>query len=319
MAEKTGIAWCDSTFNPWIGCTKVSPGCDHCYAEALDKRHRWRGATHWGPGVERMRTSESNWRTPERWNRQAGGRHLVFCSSLADVFDNEVPTEWRRDLFGLIARTPRLTWLLLTKRIGNAEKMMREACGFIEPSPGCYTPRPNVWLGASVVNQAEADRDIPKLLETPAAKRFVSYEPALGPINFRRFLHDRVTTGDVRYPINTLDWVIIGGESAQGAPAREFRVEWARDTVRQCKKSRAAVFVKQMGARVVDRNDAGFDGCDPKSWPLRPDGADPEVEFDIHGFREEYQGADCRIKLMDRAGADPAEWPEDLRVQEFPA
>src|SRR5688572_4428248 len=104
MAEVTGIAWTDSTFNPWIGCTKVGPGCDHCYAEALDKRHRWGGATHWGAGVERMRTSPSNWAKPRAWNRKAvasGKPWRVFCASLADVFDNEVPHDWRADLFEL--------------------------------------------------------------------------------------------------------------------------------------------------------------------------------------------------------------------------
>ena len=98
MAEITGIAWTDSTFNPWIGCTKVGPGCDHCYAETLDKRHRWKGAEHWGAGVPRMRTSASTWAKPLAWNRareKDGKTHRVFCASLADVFDNEVPLRWR--------------------------------------------------------------------------------------------------------------------------------------------------------------------------------------------------------------------------------
>src|SRR5262245_17039849 len=152
MGEKTGIAWCDSTFNPWIGCTKVGPGCDHCYAETLDKRHRWGGKTHWGPGVSRHRTA--NWTAPRRWNEKAAERGKpwrVFCASLADVFDNEVPDQWRDDLFDLIDDTRALTWLLLTKRIGNADRMLP-----------AYIP-PNLWIGATVVNQEEADRDIPKL------------------------------------------------------------------------------------------------------------------------------------------------------------
>lgn len=250
MAEVTGIAWTDSTFNPWIGCTKVSPGCDHCYAEALDKRHRWKGATHWGVGVPRMRTSESNWAKPRAWNKaraKDGKTQRVFCASLADVFDNEVPTEWRHDLFNLMWETPFLTWLVLTKRIGNAKHMLP------------FTKLRNMWLGATIVNQEEADRDVPKLLETPAAVRFVSYEPALEPVDWER--HAGV------------DWIIVGGESTQGAKARSFNYEWARSTIMQCRQIGAAPFVKQLGSNPG---------------------------------------------LKDRAGADPNEWPTDLRVQEFP-
>jgi protein gp37 len=266
MAETTGIAWCDSTFNAWIGCTKVSPGCDHCYAEALDARHRWGGATHWGTAVPRMRTSEANWRKPLAWNRareKDGKRHLVFTNSLADVFDNEVPNHYREDLFGLIGSTPSLTWLLLTKRIGNVSKM----------TPGWNWP--NVWLGASIVNQAEADRDIPKLLATPAAVRFVSYEPALGPVNFGDWLIlGRWDSVGRELPKRGIDWIIVGGESRQGKyAARPFDLAWARSAVAQCRAAGVPCFVKQLGST---------------------------------------------MNLKDRAGADPEEWPADLRIQEFP-
>ena len=200
MGAKTGIAWCDSTFNAWVGCTKVSPGCDHCYAEALDARHRWGGAVHWGAGVPRYRTSASNWAKPLAWNRKAaasGKRWLVFTNSLADVFDNEVPGEWRADLFALIRQTQNLTWLLLTKRIGIAWKYL----------PGVVLP--NIWLGASVVNQEEADRDIPKLLATPAAKRFVSYEPSLEAVDFRPWLRPNSmvhTCADLNGQKHPLKW-----------------------------------------------------------------------------------------------------------------
>lgn len=250
MAEITGIAWTDSTFNPWIGCTKVGPGCDHCYAEALDKRHRWQGATHWGAGQPRMRTSAANWAKPRAWNKaraKDGKMHRVFCASLADVFDNEVPTLWRNDLFELIWETPHLTWLLLTKRIGNARHMLP------------LTTLRNVWVGATIVNQEEADRDVPKLLATPAEVRFVSYEPALGPVDWAQF--------------PGINWIIVGGESTQGATARPFEIAWADRTIEQARRIWAAPFVKQLGSR--------------------------------QGFK-------------DRAGADPAEWPEYLRVQEFP-
>lgn len=120
MSDKTNIEWCDSTFNPWIGCTKISPACDHCYAERQDARGIY-GGQHWGPGVPRKRTSAANWRKPMQWERQHAGffaahgrRRRVFCASLADVFDNAVPVQWRIDLMRLILDTPHLDWLLLT-------------------------------------------------------------------------------------------------------------------------------------------------------------------------------------------------------------
>ena len=317
MAEKTGIAWTRSTFNPWIGCTKVGPGCDHCYAEALDARHRWglkkgdgpaKGvAPHWGLGAPRHHTGDDLWSAVKGWNDHAAwekehgrlrqpndhwhtpGFWPVFCASLADIFDNEVPEAWRNDLFNLILRTPHLTWLLLTKRIGNVAKMM--------PSVICSSGRepliPNVWLGASVVNQEEANRDLPKLMETPAAKRFVSYEPALGPVDFSPWMcspHEWVevpsSNPETRRFTAGLSWVIIGGESAQGgAKARPFNIAWARQTVSQCKAAGVPCFVKQLG------------------W--LPCWTQPGL-------------GDVRFITKDRSGSDPAEWPEDLRVQEFP-
>ena len=140
MSAATRIEWADSTFNPWIGCTKISPGCDHCYAERqMDQRL---GRVRWGAGQPRQRTSAAYWRQPELWNAEADrfrecgacgwrgqieigaspvpfARRRVFCASLADVFDNEVPLKWLMDLLDLIRRTPNLDWLLLTKRIGN--------------------------------------------------------------------------------------------------------------------------------------------------------------------------------------------------------
>lgn len=294
MAEKTNIAWTDATFNPWIGCTEVSTaesgggGCDDCYARALDNRHRWGGATHWGAGVPRMRTSEANWKKPLTWNRHAkngllpdgktpsGGRSpRVFCASLADVFDNEAPDEWRRDLWDLIEHTERLTWLLLTKRIGSAIRMLR--------TNDWALGRGNVWLGATIVNQKEADRDMPKLLATPAAVRFVSYEPALGPVDWSKF--------------PGIDWVIVGGASRQSKQAPEFDPETARRTVAQCRVIGAAPFVKQLGSNIVTS------GCGP-IWTARLDDTGK-------GY--------FKAVLKDRAGADPTEWPHDLQVREFPA
>ena len=168
MADHTKIEWADSTFNPWIGCTRIGPGCDHCYAETLmDKRwHKVR----WGTGQPRRRTSPGNWLQPLVWENDHadfralnGRKRRVFCASLADVFDNEVPAEWREDLFALIRATPHLDWLLLTKRIGNAQAMIRAALSNLDIGydiPFTCWPYPNVWLGATVVNQTEADRDV---------------------------------------------------------------------------------------------------------------------------------------------------------------
>lgn len=319
MGERTHIAWCDSTFNPWIGCTKVSPGCDHCYAEALDKRHRWQGDTHWGPGKPRMRTSAANWRKPLQWNKKAqasGQPWRVFCASLADVFDTEVPDEWRRDLWDLIETTPHLTWLLLTKRISNALRMLRT-------TDWAASTRWNVWLGASVVNQEEADRDIPKLLATPARVRFLSYEPALGPIDFAKvdegrclsFVEGVEPRGPGRFKYlrekPSIDWVIVGGESSQGRQrARPFDIAWARDAVQQCQAAGVPVFVKQLGSHTL-------------GWCLGNGHGEPEFYVDCQAYEASEQNAPCPAGhcacRLDRAGADPEEWPEDLRVQEWPA
>lgn len=195
MSKNTKIEWCDHTFNPWEGCQKAGPGCDHCYAEARNARFAGGQAINFGPGAPRRRTSEANWRLPVKWNAEAerlGIRYRVFCASLADVFDNEVDPQWRADLFDLIAKTPNLDWLLLTKRIGNAKTMMADAL-HLQPEAnrdGMIWPLPNVWIGATIVNQEEADRDIPKLLQVPAAKRFLSMEPLLGPVDLGRWIGD---------------------------------------------------------------------------------------------------------------------------------
>jgi protein gp37 len=157
MGEKTEIAWCDHTFNGWIGCQKVSAGCDNCYAETLmDKRYH---KVEWGPHGERKRTSEANWKLPFRWAKAArasGRRPKVFCSSLADVFDNQVDQSWRIDLFDLIDATEELDWLLLTKRPENVAKML---------PTNWRNGRDNVWLGTTCEDQAAYDRRWPILMD----------------------------------------------------------------------------------------------------------------------------------------------------------
>lgn len=262
MGKNSGIEWTTHTFNPWIGCTRISPACDHCYAADWDKRYH--GGEHWGSGAPRRRTSIDNWRQPRKWARQAretGTRPRVFCCSLADVFDNQVPASWREDLWHLIRATPELDWLLLSKRIGNVRQMLPQDWG---------DGWPHVWLGITVVTQAEADRDIPKLLDVPAALRFLSCEPLLEEIRFRPYsLTERPCPacwcedelgeprGTMSHPINCgwrkdegtarggIDWVIAGGESGQHA--RPMHPDWARSLRDQCAAEGVPFLFKQWG------------------------------------------------------------------------
>lgn len=266
MAENTKIEWAHHTFNPWVGCTKVSPACDHCYAEGWAKRS---GMVQWGPNAERRRTSESNWRQPIKWNAEAerlGVRYRVFCSSLADVFDNAVPDEWRIDLMRLISSTQNLDWLLLTKRIGNAEKMLSDAVASFGFTWGTHWK--NVWIGSTVCNQVEADRDIPKLLAVPAAKRFLSMEPLLGTVDLNRILvdparHLHVSAlheqhDDCYYQSDAqIDWVIVGGESGPGA--RPMHPNWVRSLRDQCAAAGVPFLFKQWGEWLPDQLRAGGD------------------------------------------------------------
>lgn len=277
------IQWTDHTFNAWIGCTKVSPACANCYAENLGGRLQ----VNWGPGQARLRTGMAYWAQPKKWNRDAertGVRQRVFTNSLADVFDNEVPDSWRDDLFDLIQSTPWLDWLILTKRIGNASKML--------PS-GWASLYPNASLGISVGDQDELERDAPKLISLRAKWRFISYEPALQRIDlsdtFGMWWNQTMKCWEgTGRRINTdawgrkrIDWVIVGGES--GPRARTFKPEWATDVIRQCRAAGAAPFVKQMGHL-------------PHFSPE-------------HGI----------VVLADKKGGDINEWPAEFRVREFPS
>lgn len=251
MSENSKIEWTDHTFNPWEGCQKVGPGCDHCYAETRNARFGGGTAINWGPGAPRRRTSAANWRKPLHWNAvhsnfhyQHGRRQRVFCASLADVFDNAVDPAWRADLFALIRQTPNLDWLLLTKRIGNVPSMLA-AIG-VAHLPG------NVWLGATVVNQSEADRDIPKLIAIEARFRFLSMEPLLGPVDLERPMPgpdlDQGSGAKICQPWKIqsgIDWVIVGGESGPGA--RPMHPDWARDLRDQCAGAGVPFLFKQWG------------------------------------------------------------------------
>lgn len=227
MAENSKIEWTTHTFNPWVGCAKVGPPCDNCYAEVWAKRsghpELWQG--------ERRRTAAENWNQPIKWNATAarlGVRHRVFCASLADVFDNQVPSRWRDDLWFRIEDTPHLDWLLLTKRPQNIKKMLPNPATGIRPWGGGW---PNVWLGMTSGDQSEFDRDWPHLSSIAAAVRFISYEPALGPLDM---------PAKPPYP----DWIICGGES--GGKARLMDPKWARAMRDDCAMHAIPFFMKQM-------------------------------------------------------------------------
>jgi protein gp37 len=261
---ETAIAWTGSpqpdgsvlpgyTYNPWWGCTKVSTGCDHCYAEALDKRvggGNGRGELHWGPHAERRRMGQATLTAPLNWNRHARNakrRRRVFCASLADVFDNAVPPEWRTAMWSIIRQTPWLDWQLLTKRPQNIREML---------PPDWGDGWGYVWLGVSAENQEEANRRIPILLDIPAQTKFISFEPLLGPIQMKDI------PGMNRLDLNWNWWVIVGGESGPGA--RPMRESWAINLVEQCANAAVPVFVKQLGGVSNKR-------ANPLEWtrPLR--------------------------------------------------
>lgn len=377
MGDQTKIEWCDSTFNGWMGCTKVSPACDHCYA-AVSTPVRTKGIA-WGAGQPRQRTSAANWQQPRRWNEAAGRRRFVqcdgcgrrefrkwdntvppgglaccstpgctalpesdsqpvrprvFCASLADWLDNEVPIEWLVDLLDLIRRTPNLNWLLLTKRVGNwrwrvegVAEYLRAHWPAIDASPllqwvGAWLDGDapvHVWLGATVVNQEEADRDVPKLLQVPARVRFLSVEPMLGPIQLTSsgFIppdDEGPARDDGRSSLwptraealenSGIHWVIAGGES--GPHARPMHPDWVRSLRDQCAAAGIPFLFKQWG-----------DWVPVDVWPndhrvtaIMLDGSTVPhdvVPQDVGGHRMHRVGKKAAGNLLD--GRQHLEWP----------
>ncbi|WLB69144.1 DUF5131 family protein [Bradyrhizobium elkanii] len=227
VAENSKIEWTVHTWNPWIGCTQVSPACDDCYAMVM-MDHRY-GKVRWGAGEDRHRTSAANWKQPLKWQRAAaaaGRIDTVFCLSLGDIWDNEVDALWRDQAMEVMEQTPNLLYLLLSKRIGNAIRMC-------DPMRGGPALPVNAALGATMVNQEEWDRDMPKLKEAGrmlgARFTFASVEPMLGRIFTRN---------------NLPDWVIVGGES--GRQPRHMHPDWARYMRDECAVAGVPFFMKQM-------------------------------------------------------------------------
>ena len=326
MGKDSSISWTDHTFSPWWGCTKISPGCEHCYADSFSQRvgHGKRLPMIWGPRAERRFMSDAHWREPVKWNRaaeKAGKRARVFCASMADVFeDRRDLLEARARLWTLVGMTPHLDWLLLTKRPENAQRLWSAAARAVELAEidqSILVWNSNVWLGTTCEDQRRANERLPHLLAVPAAVRFVSYEPAIGPVDFTRIVErerpgppfpasvefDALrgfcgSTPDRDTPaVNGLDWIIVGGESGPGA--RPFDLAWMRSTINQCKAAGVAVFVKQLGANAHDYRRTA-------EWAVA---CNVPVDAAAH-----FTSA----MLSDRKGGDWDEWPEDLRVREWP-
>lgn len=368
MGANSEISWTTHTFNPWIGCTKVSPACAHCYAESYAKRY---GKAVWGAHGTRTATSYTNWRKPLKWNREADcncgaagrgnsecewcangcQRPRVFCASLADVFEqwdgqlldhhkqplwfesasdrdaDDIPVwrNWRgeykepltldivrRELVKLICRTPNLDWLILTKRPENALQMLVDSGMYAVANPKLPCPQPNIWIGTTVENHEEANKRLPHLMNTPAAVRFLSVEPMLGPLDLWPYLDSAEHGPGMDSP--RPDWVIVGGESGHGA--RPMHPDWARFLRDQCESNRVAFHFKQWGdwAPFYDR-----DKDDP-DWRSVPKESSSVCRVNLaggsgfHGERVVY----FRNVGKKKAGRllDGREWNEFPTVQE---
>jgi protein gp37 len=231
LSKDSKIEWTRHTFNPWWGCTKVSPGCKHCYAETWAKRL---GKNLWGHQAERRELSAAYWSQPFAWDALAaseGARARVFCASMADVFEDRRDLDERRArLWQIIERTPNLDWLLLTKRPHNIEKLAPWSADWPE----------NVWLGATAENQNWLDRRMPFLVASRARTLFLSCEPLLGPIDLSQWVRHGKKKGG-----RFVDWVIGGGESGHGA--RPMSPDWIRGLRDQCAEHKVRFHFKQWG------------------------------------------------------------------------
>ncbi len=261
MADKTGIEWTDATWNPTTGCDKVSPGCDHCYAMTLAPRLKAMGSAHYqrdgnritsGPGFG-VSVHPDAFDKPLRWTRP----RRIFVNSMSDLFHAEVHADEIAEVFKVMALAPQHTFQVLTKRHARMQSLVSgdlydRMARALRDDP-YFTdqikwPLPNVWLGVSVEDQKWADIRIPTLARTPAAVRFLSCEPLLGPIDVSaRPSFDAVD--QVHWKMDwrgSLDWVIVGGESGPGA--RPMHLDWARSLRDQCRDAGVPFFYKQQGS-----------------------------------------------------------------------
>lgn len=293
MSAQTSIEWTDKTWNPTTGCTKVSPGCKHCYAETVADRF-WAKQYPGRKGFTEVRLHPDRLDEPLRWRRPA----RVFVNSMSDLFHEDIPDEFIAAVFGVMGAAKHHTFQVLTKRPGRMARWMADIA---EKKTGLYViqrsaalhcavaaqgqfngmfgtcnpyhlttnhvwPLPNVHLGISAENQNALNDRWPILSLIPTAVRFLSLEPLLGPI----------------YGVPRADWVIVGGESGPGA--RPCDVRWIRSIIEQCKAACVPCFVKQLGAKPIRETE------DDALWNIG----------------------------VDRKGGNMNEWPIDLRVREFP-
>ncbi len=300
----SSIEWTKKVWNPVTGCTKISPGCAHCYAETFAER--WRGIP--GHPYEQgfdLKLWPARLTLPLAWKKP----QKVFVNSMSDLFHKDVPDSFIDSVFRVMIEAERHTFQVLTKRAERQQKYMDDRWQV----GGKFPPPKNVWLGVSVENQAAANERVPLLLRTPAFMRWVSAEPLLGPVDFSSIVNpigheywdalSRAEADDARAEggcDTVLDWVVVGGESGPGA--RPFSIDWAVDIVDQCARAGVAVFVKQLGKRAVCANVNLYDFPETTRLLGHGEGA-----------------ASARIKFRHPKGGDPAEWPEPLRVREFPA
>jgi protein gp37 len=340
---ETSIEWTNFSVNPFrarlpgagskggyssgVGhyCEKVSPGCKNCYSSATQPRFGLPQFQEQRNGVVEpffdasKLTEVLRRKAPTKW----------FWCDMTDMFGDWVPFEWVAACFGVMAATPQHTHQVLTKRPARALEFFRwlqdkTDRGHMDPSSRCWSeamratehdpvvravsprppwPLPNVHLGVSVEDQRRADERIPLLLQCPAAVRWVSAEPLLGPVDLARIPWGQIPTDVLcgwASPDDGIKWVVLGGESGPGA--RPFDVAWARSIVAQCRAASVPVFVKQLGARPTD-------GSTPVSIPLESIGA---THMAGGGAIPNL------IELRNRKGGDPSEWPADLRVRMFP-
>jgi len=308
MSQNTGIEWTEATWNPLTGCKEISPGCTNCYAAVMARRlaamgqRKYAGTTKQLPNGKTVWTGKINLDPASlQIPLQRKKPTMYFVNSMSDLFHDDVPDEFIWQVFRTMRLASQHTFQVLTKRAERMQSMLRERTNehairtLEEPGFNIHWPLPNVWLGVSVEDQARADARIPLLLQTPAAVRFLSLEPLLGPVQLWRHREPCCECGyEAKFcKLCGLDWVIVGGES--GAGARPCEVGWIRSVVAQCRAA-VPVFVKQLGSNAHDTT---------KNVGLAPGVA--SAKFNV------------RWKLKHSKGADMKEWPEDLQVREHPA
>ena len=300
MSDQSNIEWTDSTWNPVRGCTKVSPGCKHCYAETFAERFRGVKGHPYEQGfdlrlVPEKLTEPLRWKTPRR----------VFVNSMSDLFQDGVPDQFIHDVyFTMEQRAPWHTYQILTKRPARMAAYLEWRYGAREDGGGFRIPSRHLWHGGSVEDQPAADERVPLIMQTRSVVRFLSLEPLLGPVNLDGLWgYPGSATSEqlARWPIQ---WVIVGGESGHGA--RPCDVAWVRSIIDQCQQAGVACFVKQLGAAPL------VPASRQSHWDYRFSKLPEGKRFTSHDDQR------WRLHLADRKGGDPAEWPKGLRVRQFP-